>query len=148
MGELTRMILVNTGCYDGLVPAGNKPLPRSILIIAEAPVKATHWGWMKNQIFSDNIAKHIFLIENIYFSLLKCHWCLFLRFQLTRNQISSGNGLVPQCTMPEPILTKFHDARQHHYRQISNITNTKSQFVNVSCLILQFSLPKPLKSCV
>ena len=31
------------------------------------------------------------------------------------------------------------------YRQISNIRRTKSQTLNVSCLVLQLSLPNPLK---
>ena len=34
---------------------------------------------------------------------------------------------------------------QISYRQISNIRRTKSQTLNVSCLVLQLSLPNPLK---
>ena len=32
-----------------------------------------------------------------------------------------------------------------NYRQISNISRTKSQHLNVSSLVLQLSLPNPLK---
>ena len=38
---------------------------------------------------------------------------------------------------PESIITR--------YRQTSNISRTKSQTLNVSCLVLQLSLPNPLK---
>ena len=34
---------------------------------------------------------------------------------------------------------------QISYRQISNIRRTKSQTLNASCLVLQLSLPNPLK---
>ena len=34
------------------------------------------------------------------------------------------------------------------YRQISNIRHTTSQTLNVSCLILQLSLPNPLKPII
>ena len=37
---------------------------------------------------------------------------------------------------------------QPSYRQVSNIRRTKSQNINVSCLVLQLSLPNPLKPCV
>ena len=34
---------------------------------------------------------------------------------------------------------------QNNYRQIYNIRRTKSRTLNVSCLVLQLSLPNPLK---
>ena len=36
----------------------------------------------------------------------------------------------------------------YQYRQFSNISCTQSQNVNVSHLVLQLSLPNPLKPCV
>ena len=45
--------------------------------------KISHWGWDKMaDMFTDGIFKCIFLIKNIWI-LIKFHWSLFLRFQLT-----------------------------------------------------------------
>ena len=65
----------------------------------------------------------------------------------------SGNDLVPSCNkpVPVPILTQIYGpnmaslSHNDFHCQTSNISHTKSQKLNVSCLVLQLSLPNPLK---
>ena len=42
-------------------------------------------------------------------------------------------------------LGDAHIRMGHHYRQVSNISRTQSQNIPVSRLVLQLSLPNPLK---
>ena len=46
---------------------------------------------------------------------------------------------------PENIITLLRERPQERYRQTSNISHNKSQKLNVLCLVLQVSLPNPLK---
>ena len=52
-----------------------------------------------------------------------------------------------QWQAPEENFTRDTSAIKHHksYRQLSNISDTKSQNLNVSRLVLQLYLPNPLK---
>ena len=63
----------------------------------------------------------------------------------------------PLCSLVECIIASItegalvYDAKngkQDNYRQISHIRCTKSRHWNVSRLVLQLSLPNPLKPCV
>ena len=56
---------------------------------------------------------------------------------------SLGNGLVPH-RQQAVIWTNDHPVHTH-YRQFSNIRHTQSQNTNLSRLVLQLSLPDPLK---
>ena len=82
------------------------------------------------------------------------------KYVLTFPQISSARyGLifevpVPKYTIPElchlgsctgPMCRQVI-SRHSAYRQVSNIRRTKSKTLNVSCLVLQLSLPSTLKS--
>ena len=66
-------------------------------------------------------------------------------FQATDIKSSLVQVMAWICTgdkqLPEPMMTQFTDINHH----ISNKMHTKSQNLNVSHLVLQLSLPNPLK---
>ena len=49
------------------------------------------------------------------------------------------------CTVGSHRTLQWYMGSHCEYRQTSNISRTKSQNVNVSCVVLQLSLPSPLK---
>ena len=57
--------------------------------------------------------------------------------------------LLPHDLPGANELTSFINAAidylQHNYRKTSSISRTKYQNLNVSCFLLQWSLPNPLK---
>ena len=58
----------------------------------------------------------------------------------------NGIPLHWYCNIIENIFLNVHMKQfLNNYRQISNISHTKSQNLNVSCLVLQLSLSNPLK---
>ena len=60
---------------------------------------------------------------------------------------------IPNKAIPEPAVgmvghQKVYGVNNMIYRQISNISRTKFQNLNVTRLVLQWSVPNPLKPCV
>ena len=95
------------------------------------------------KIYSDDAEADVWLYPSHQFGgLLSCtdwhtsSWWL----QMTWHQIGarpSATTILSWC-LPQDITMA-------HYRQVSNISHTKSQHINGSRLVLQLSLPNPLK---
>ena len=65
-------------------------------------------------------------------------------------QFINAEYAIPLVTRPQWVnsLAPGKFAWNFKYRQLSNIRRTKSQNLNVSCLVLQLSVPNPLKPSV
>ena len=74
--------------------------------------------------------------------------CVFLYFgNLSFSYPAVPSGECKFMHTVEAYWQRGDDQLQLHkdYRQISNITRTKSQTLNVSCLVLHLSFSNPLK---
>ena len=102
-------------------------------------------------------------MQNEWMVLMHAYACGYHSY--TKNGKNNNiNGFVQDCgvssalaletpqsyTKPsyEETTTTLLTQGNSTYRQISNISRTKSQNLTVSCLVLQLSLPNLLKPCV
>ena len=81
------------------------------------------------------------------------HWCCMQYFCYIRPWFNGTLLLLPHIDISKSPLASlvnivFVRYIIHKYRQTSNIRHTKSQNVNVSLLVLQLTLPNPLKQAL
>ena len=70
----------------------------------------------------------------------------FYRWHLTQKQLKM-HACIFSTVATDALVLKLQTINIHSvdYRQFSNIRRTQSQNINVSRLVLQLSLPNPLK---
>ena len=84
------------------------------------------------------------IIALVYVDSTKvCHLCLSPREagNQSRRTLPEGQTVVTTGR----LWDWYHENLNKHYRKISNIRLTKSQNLNVSRLVLEWSLPNPMK---
>ena len=95
---------------------------------------------------------NIFFYKKMYLKLPLANVCCFLRPECTNTCTMNWQVIFflfrPHRNPKDPIEcdTGCYKLSCRTYCQISYISHTKSQTFNVSCLVLQLSLPNPWKS--
>ena len=142
LSDKSTLVQVMAWCRQATSHYLNQYWPRSL-----PPYGVTRPQWVKAW------AKWMILRTPFF---LNVNYDIFLQISLKFNpkgHIDNMSRLVKVMTRhqtsiklwPEPMVTKIYTAILHDYCKISNISHTKSPNLTVSRLVLQLSMPNPMK---
>ena len=131
-------VLLMTYIYNNcLVPYCDFLIDQAVTIWNQAIVMLAHWKVISNSFVID-LSMELFIVNHIRISTEKvgcCNWSKYL-VSLHIVVITQWGSFTSQVSSHNLAAI---------YRKISNIRHTKSPNLNVSHLVLQLSLPNPMK---